>query len=92
MAHSCRALGARLAASHAIPAASRWRREAFTAWLRLGQAKIALFEAQNKAKQARGRRSAAPHCGQYSAKVGVLGSAIALPNPFFIMRKGPEEV
>ena len=38
------------------------------------------------------RRSATPPHGQYPAKVGVLGSAYALPNPFIMMGKGPEEV
>ena len=56
------------------------------------QANLALFEPQNKAQQPQGRHSAAVPCGQHSVKVGVLGSAIALPNPLFTLRKGPEEV
>ena len=44
------------------------------------------------AEQSTAAAKQAQRCGQYSAKVGVLGSAIALPNLFFMMRKGPEEV
>ena len=92
MAHSCRVLGARLAASHAIPAASRWCGAAFRACLRVWQANLALNEAHNEAMLRQHGRSTAQPCGQYPAKVGVLGSALALPNPFIMMGKGSEEV
>ena len=88
----CRALGVRAAASRALPAALCWRGEAFRAWLRAWQANPALVRAQNRAQLPPSRHSAALPRGQYSAKVGVLGSATALPNPFIMMGKGPEEV
>ena len=88
----CRALGACAAASYALPAASCWLGEAFRAWVRAWRARLALIRAQNKAQLPPSRHSAALRCGQYSAKVGMLGSAIPLPHPFFMMRKGPEEV
>ena len=56
------------------------------------RARLALVRAQNEAALPPSRRSTAPPHGQYLAKVWVLGSAIALPNPFIMMGNGPEEV
>ena len=84
----CRALGARASTSHGLPAASCRRGEAFRACFGLWQARLALYEAQKKAQLPRSRRSAALPRGQYSAKVGVVGSAYALPNPFYYVEEG----